>query len=476
MGALWEMVYSNAGRWPDASAVRGSTDVTYAELMRRVHRLRGRMRVEPGQVVAIDATPSVTGLTAILAALAADAVFVPLDRQAPETRRNQVLRDSRAVALVTEASGEDVGTVVALDADASSSLGTSGYLMYTSGSTGTPKGVLVAEDVLLQRLRGLASVPGFGTESSILALTALSFDICLAELLLPLIVGGAVVTAPAAARLNHQDFTSAVDAFRPTVVQATPSFFRLMIASGWDRRLPVEIWCGGEALTADLAANLLSVSDRLWNMYGPTEATIWATAGPVSPGAQVSLGDPLPGTRLELRSPDGEVLTGPGAEGEIVLTGDGIAEGYVRNHAVDRSGFVDAATAERCYATGDRARYRSDLTLEFLGRIDGQIKIRGHRIELGDIEAAMLSHPDVVECAAFGRLLGTSDAHIVAVVSATAGTAVRDLRHWLRERLPLAYLPREIKVQATLPHSTAGKINRSAIEASLDSPGVHSVG
>lgn len=469
MPSLWERVASHAEAGPDRTAVVGAQAASYGELVAAVERTAARLsgRCGRGDVIAVHAPTSLSGLVALLTARRLGAAFLPLDIAAPAGRQEFVLRDAGARVVLRHDPGalDQLGvellpmedTVPAVPAETA-------YLIYTSGSTGRPKGVLVSEDALLSRLDAFAVVPGFSADSSFLALTALSFDISLAELLLPLSTGGRIVLAPPSARLDPQVFGDVVAEYRPDVIQATPSFWRLALAAGWSGAPDATVWSGGEALTATLASRLRPLVGDVWNMYGPTEATIWATAWHVD-GPEVSLGGPLPGASCSLVDEDGRIVAGPGHEGEIVLGGAGVAIGYLGADAAQQARFTSLPGLDgRVYRTGDRGRYRADGSLEFLGRNDAQVKFRGHRLELGEVEAVLEEHPEVRQAVVLLREAhDPARAHLAAVIAADDTVVERRLRRWLAERLPQAAVPKRITVRPSLPQTTAGKVDRAAL-------------
>jgi D-alanine--poly(phosphoribitol) ligase subunit 1 len=455
---VWDVVEAQAARTPEAVAV---VPWTYAELAGRVRAVANTISgyCGPGQVVAIDVSGPAAGLVAFLAVARAGCTALPLSAESPPPHRALMLEDARPALVVTEE--EDGGCVVrpttyfgfpAADAAPSETA----YVMYTSGSTGRPKGVLVPHAALVPRLAGLARVPGLAAGESMLAMTALSFDISLAEILLPVTVGATVVPAPPAARLDPEVFARVVASTRPAVLQATPSFWRLALAWGWTGAPESRIWCGGEALTPGLAAKLLPRCARLWNVYGPTEATIWATAADITDPETVSLGTALPGTEVLLLAADGTPITTPGTPGHLVLSGAGLATGYLNLPDLTAARFPAGR-----YRTGDLAAYRADGALEYLGREDDQIKLRGHRIELGEIEAVAENCPETTAAVAVLKDADTASAHIALYV--TGGVTPRALRTWIAEHLPPPMRPTTVEVVAQLPRTSAGKVDRQAL-------------
>ncbi len=468
MNELWASLQREAKNDPGRTAVEGAADLSYEELCQRVADAAAELRrfCGPGEVVALACSSPVTSLVQLLAVQAMDGIFLPLDVNGPQARREHALEVAGARLLVSDA--EDGGP--RLQALRGGGAGVArpdrgGYLIFTSGSTGAPKGVHVSADALAERLAGLLVRPGFDREDSFLALTSLSFDISLAEYLLPILCGGRVVLAPTRARRDIEVFESVVNEFRPRVVQATPSFWRLMLASGWRGAPWASIWCGGEHMTSQLAKSLMAGGRQLWNVYGPTEATIWATADLVEDGDDIALGEPLAGTGLALLDENGRLTDRPGSEGEIVLWGAGLAEGYV-NQPGAREFFEGGEPPKPCYRTGDRARRTGEGRLRYLGRADSQIKLHGNRIELAEIEAVLEKTAGVVDAVVFPCDLDSpSGGHLVAcVTSRDAALNARELRKRLLDVLPAVMVPRKIVVQDELPRSSSGKLDRARIK------------
>ncbi|WP_329045859.1 amino acid adenylation domain-containing protein [Amycolatopsis sp. NBC_01488] len=454
---VWDRVAAQAARTPEAVAV---VPWTYAELVDRVSAVASTISgyAGPGQVVAIDVTGAPAGLVAFLATARAGCTALPLSAESPPPHRALMLEDARPALVVTEDDGTCAVRPTAYFGFPAGDTPPSdiAYVMYTSGSTGRPKGVLVPHAALVRRLAGLARVPGLAAGESMLAMTALSFDISLAEILLPVSVGATVVPAPPAARVDPEVFAGVVASTCPTVLQATPSFWRLALAWGWTGAPAGRIWCGGEPLTPSLAAKLLPRCAQLWNVYGPTEATIWATAAHITDPDAVSLGTALPGTGVLLLADDGSPITEPGTPGRLVLSGDGVAAGYL-----DRPELTAARFPGGCYHTGDLAAYRADGTLEYLGREDNQIKLRGHRIELGEIEAVAERCPGITAAVAVLKNPDTTSAHIALYV--TGEITARSVRTWFADQLPPPMRPTTVEVVAELPRTSAGKVDRQAL-------------
>lgn len=456
-----------------APATVGTTCLTYEQLADRVETVVDSIRphVVPGDVVALDIRSPVLGLVAYLSADQLGLAFLPVDVAAPTKRQQWVVENSAARMVLRETEPLHLETCPVDARRPTWPLTDPGYIIYTSGTTGRPKGVHVPKRSLIERLDGLRIWPGFPDGWSILAMSALSFDMSIVEVLLPLAAGGPMVTVDLAVRRNADILGRAVRQHRPGVAQATPSFWRLMIASGWPGSASLTVWCGGEAMTPELAGALYQRCGSLWNLYGPTEATVWASAWQVLPGEPIRLGTEMPGTTLDLVGPTGEVVTAAGAEGELRISGAGIAEGYLGGTPVDDARF-DITSAARRYLTGDRARREPDGTLSFLGRRDNQVKLRGHRLELGEIESALESHPAVIEAVVV--LVQPDDAeraHLAGAVVARGRVTVRELRRWLGDRLTAVMIPQKLHVLTSLPRTSTGKLDRVEITRCLATTG-----
>ncbi|MET8079263.1 amino acid adenylation domain-containing protein [Streptomyces sp. NPDC005303] len=466
---VWDTVLVQARRTPEAVAVHADgRDIGYRELTERAEHTATLLRevCPAGSLVALETTGHTAAVVAVLAAARAGCAVLPLSAADPPRRRELVMRHAAPAGLLRGAAPGEADLTVHHPPEAAfppraPDLTDIAYVMYTSGSTGEPKGVLVPHTSLTDRLRGLAARPGLTAGESMAALTALSFDIVMAELLLPLTLGARVDVAPAEARIDPESFAAFAEWRRPDVIQATPSFWRLLLAWGWKGLPDCRVWCGGEPLTASLAEQLLPRCAQLWNLYGPTEATIWASADRVRTPGRVGLGESLPGSGMFLDPP---------GEGEVVLYGHGLADGYLDAPEATMRRFLTLDTPDgprRCYRTGDRARARPDGVLAYLGRDDTQVKLRGHRVELGAVEAALEEHPDVVEAAAVVCEVERPErTHITAyVVTSFTGVSPRMLRRWLAERLPAAARPARIVPRPALPRTAAGKIDRVRLAA-----------
>jgi len=476
-------------RTPQATAlVFGDEQVSYGELNARANRLARHLRgLGVGREVKVGVLleRGVPMVVAVLGVLKAGGAYVPLDPSYPEERVAFMLQDSEAQVLLTEerllagvAAGD--ARVVCVDRDAAAIAQQAGgdleagpqpadlaYMIYTSGSTGRPKGVQIEHRALSNFLQSMAHEPGLGPRDVLVAVTTLSFDIAGLELYLPLIVGARLVLAGREVTANGVALSELLVASGATVMQATPATWRLLLAAGWRGEARLKILCGGEALPRDLAEQLSGCCGELWNMYGPTETTIWSTACRVQSGVEaVPIGGPIANTRLYLV--DEHLQPVPvGVPGELCIGGAGVARGYWRRPELTAEKFVaDPFSGEagaKLYRTGDRVRYRADGTIEFLGRIDNQVKVRGFRIELGEIEVLLRQQAGVREAVAVVREDGTGDQRLVAyVVGAVEPEALRAV---LRARLPEYMVPSAFVALDALPLTPNGKLDRKALPA-----------
>ncbi|GAA1388334.1 hypothetical protein GCM10009639_14700 [Kitasatospora putterlickiae] len=343
------------------------------------------------------------------------------------------------------------------------------YVLYTSGSTGRPKGVEIGHRALVNLLAAFAERLDSGPGDVWLGLTSLSFDISALELLLPLTTGGRLVLAPDGLAVDGPGLRALVEREGVTHVQATPSGWRVLLSAG---PLPSGLTglVGGEALPLPLARQLRAGTDRLLNVYGPTEATIYSTCAelPAAPEA-VRIGRPIANTRAHVLDARRRPLP-IGVPGELYLGGDGLAEGYLGRPELTAERFVDdpfGAPGDRLYRTGDLVAWSPEGELEFLGRLDDQVKIRGHRIELGEIESALLAHPDLAEAAAAVHREEDGEEPFIAgylvPAAASAAPSSAELRAFLQRSLPGAAVPQRFLVLDRLPLTPNGKLDRRAL-------------
>jgi amino acid adenylation domain-containing protein len=351
------------------------------------------------------------------------------------------------------------------------------YVVYTSGSTGRPKGVQIAHQSLVNFFHSIRQRPGLTRRDILLAVTTLSFDIAALELYLPLVVGAQLGLVSREVAADGVQLGESLKRAGATVMQATPATWRLLLAAGWEGRQGLKILCGGEALPRELAHHLLERGASVWNLYGPTETTIWSAARQVSgppstssPEAYESIGCPLANTQVYVLDRHLEPVP-IGVPGELYIGGAGVARGYLHRLDTTAERFLpDPFGGEpggRLYKTGDLVRYLPEGSLEFLGRLDHQVKVRGFRIELGEIEAVLGGHPGVREVVVLAREDSPGEKRLVAYVVGKEGPAPSgsELRGFVRERLPEYMVPSAFVGLPALPLTPNGKVDRQALPA-----------
>ncbi|MCX5661118.1 MAG: amino acid adenylation domain-containing protein [Planctomycetota bacterium] len=505
-------------RSPDAvAAIAGEEQATFAQLDRRANQLAHHLRargVGPDVLVGLCVERSIDLLVGMLGILRAGGAYLPLDPAFPPKRLAYMLRDAKAPLVVAHEAllpvlGEHDAKVLCLDRDRAAIAAEPAsplppiakgnnlaYVIYTSGSTGNPKGVELEHRSVVSFLQSMAKTPGLGPDDVLLAITTLSFDIAGLELWLPLVVGARVVVAKREQAGDPQWLLETIRSRGVTVMQATPATWRMLVASGWDEKLPLKALCGGEPLPRDLAGQLLERCDTLWNMYGPTETTIWSTLSQVtSAEGLISIGRPIDNTTVFIADAQLRLLPA-GVPGELLIGGAGLARGYRDRAELTAQKFVvpswnaglpgsasatsSSANPAKAYRTGDLARFRHDGTLEMLGRIDHQVKLRGFRIELGEVEAALAAHPSVRQAVAVVHQVEAGDARLVAYLvgpdaasdqaAADARPAPADLRLFLQETLPSYMMPSTFVWMAAFPLTANGKVDRRALPPPNQAP------
>ncbi|WP_345944728.1 amino acid adenylation domain-containing protein [Variovorax sp. dw_954] len=478
----------------DAVAVVDASDLRlrYAELDARSNALARALRsrgIARGHRVGLCLPRDAGMLVALLAVLKSGAAYVPLDPAFPVSRLAYMAADAELSAILTPPEltapfrgvdvplldPQDPGLVAgqseaALPADPELDAGplNAAYIIYTSGSTGQPKGVTLPHRAVVNFLTAMAQAPGLLASDRLVAVTTLSFDIAVLELLLPLAVGAQVIVASREQVGDPTQLRELLDRHEATVMQATPSAWRALIDAGWAGGPGFRALIGGESLQPALAEQLMERCTALWNMYGPTETTVWSTCWQVqAPSQGIAIGRPIANTTVWVLDPQGHPCP-PGVPGEACIGGLGVALGYHRRNELTASRFVPDRWSDepgaRLYRTGDLARWRHDGLLEHLGRLDHQVKVRGYRIELGEIEIALSGHPSVADNVVVTHTEGEDDVRLVAYC--VARTQLLDpaaLREHLRARLPEYMLPQHIVRLEVLPLLPNGKIDRRAL-------------
>lgn len=478
-----QIISDRASRNPDRPAIHAmGTVLSYGQLEDTSSRIASYLRrkgVGKGMRVAILLERDQFLPSSILALWKLGAAYVPLDPANPPERLRLILSDQAPISvLVSEVLAPHVPTafpVIVLDEYTKEPLsGTPfegaqpdapAYLIYTSGSTGTPKGTSISHEALCNFLMSMAESPGFTEADRLLAVTTISFDISCLEHFLPLVTGGSVEIASLEQARDGTALKEVLNKSRPTVMQATPATWRLLIEAGWQGLPDLKILCGGEALDLPLARKLVTMGCQLWNLYGPTETTVWSSCWrvPESP-EHIRIGVPIANTGLHVLSDGGEILP-PGATGELWISGSGLADGYWRNPELTEERFRTITDYDGCsiraYQTGDLARWHSDGTMECLGRTDGQVKIRGFRVELGEIESILNGHPDVSLAKVGLRECSSQDHRLVAWIKPVAAEDwnMDSIRAYLADRLPSYMVPADFATVSEFPLTSSGKVD-----------------
>ena len=469
-----DLMRAQAARTPEATAVIAEDGVlTYAQLELRSNQLAHLLHergIGPGHIVAVDLERTSRLPIALLGILKSGAAYLPMDPAYPAERRRFVLEDSGAIDVVTLAWLDESKT---FSCDPLSHQGTPddiAYVIYTSGSTGRPKGVRVGHRGVVNFLHSMRHEPGLESSDTLVAVTTLSFDIAVLELFLPLAVGARVVIAGRETAIDGHRLARLLESSRATVMQATPVTWRALLDADWSPPQRFRAICGGEPLPPDLARDLVARDVDLWNAYGPTETTVWSTLQHVtSVSERIPIGRPIANTRVYVL--DGRQQPLPvGVWGELYIGGDGVAHGYLNRPELTAERFVADPTGGRMYRTGDVARFLPDGTLDVVGRLDHQLKLRGHRIEPGEIEALLRRHPAVADTCVALRASASGESHLVAYVVANAEPAPESssLRQLLREHLPEVMVPSAFVWLEALPRTPNGKLDRAALPPPSD--------
>ncbi|MCE7002318.1 amino acid adenylation domain-containing protein [Kibdelosporangium philippinense] len=467
---------------PDRSAVsQNGRTVTYRELDEWSNQFANAIVKRgggSGAVVAVAIDRTIAIVAAIIGILKSGSVYLPLDPSYPDERLDFMLTDSSTRILLHESGVADgllgrvhadlelgeiaVEPVTPVDAPAHQVA----YVMYTSGSTGKPKGVAIGHTALGNFLSAMTSKGLMRHNDVVIALTNTTFDISMDELLLPLVCGGSIVMARRSEARSGEALRRLIDEHEVTVLHGTPSTCQLLIDTGWQGASVRRVLCGGEAMSAKLAADLQERVPEVWNVFGPTEATVWALVHRVEGDGRPPIGKPLANyTALVLD--DRLRPVPPGVLGELYLGGVGLAEEYLNLPELTAQRFITDTRGKRLYRTGDLASYDTDGVFHFHGRLDHQVKLRGFRIELGEIEAALVKHPAVLEAVALIHNASENDSRLIAFVRLAEDATERALQAAVQATLPAHMVPSRVVRIDAFPLTSSGKVDRRAL---LNSP------
>lgn len=463
--------------------------LTYAELEARAESLARRLRsngVGPGTLVGVFLQRTVELPAALLGVMKAGGAYVPLDPAFPSDRIAYMLADSGVPIVLTqrdllgqvpagaarilcldEADPADLADTVDVVCDGAKA-GDLAYVIYTSGSTGRPKGVMIEHRAVVNFLESMRTAPGLTEKDILLAVTTLSFDIAGLEIFLPLLVGGRVEIVNREVAADAVRLAAVLEASGATVMQATPATWRLLLENGWQGAPALKVLCGGEALAPDLARQLLPRVASFWNMYGPTETTIWSCVKAIDDPDDITIGRPIANTRVYVLDPHLRPVP-IGVVGELFIAGEGLARGYLNRPDLTAERFLpepfDTPLGGRMYRTGDLARWLPTAELECLGRTDHQVKVRGYRIELGEVEAALAEHPGVKQVAVAARSDPSGGMRLIGylVPAGAALPAADELRAFLRRTLPDYMAPSLFVSMTELPLTANLKVDRKVL-------------
>ncbi len=492
-----QLFEDQVARTPDSIAVvYEGAELTYAELNRRANRLAHCLRedgVGPDVVVPVYLERSVELLVSLLAVMKAGGAYLPLVPGLPARRLATMLEASLGLVLLTDSTlleglPRHQLKVLCVDRDAVPIAQRSeenlhanagpdhlAYVLFTSGSTGQPKGVEIEHRALVNFLESMQREPGLTRRDTLLALTPLSFDIAGLELYLPLLTGACMILANRRQAVDGTWLAGELDSGRVTVMQATPATWRMVLGAGWQGGRGVKVLCGGESMPRELAQQLLARAGSVWNVYGPTETTIWSTLERVrSAERTVPIGRPIANTQVYVLDPRREPVP-VGIPGELYIGGLGLARGYRGAPQLTQERFVPSPfiPRERLYRTGDQVKWLPDGRLEYIGRIDYQVKLRGFRIELGEIESVLAQDPTVKQAVAIVREDVPGDKRLVAYVTPQnqQGCDPYQLRRMLREVVPDYMVPSAIVPLQEFPLTPNGKVDRAALPLpTVDAP------
>lgn len=474
---------------PDAPAIYTNYNtLTYKELYQKAkivaHCLREK-NIGKGNLVAVSCNRNENLIISLLGVLMSGAGYVPLDPSLPDNRIQYMLERSNASALLIEKKLQsklafkintfyieetllNYESVAALECP---NLDDTCYVIFTSGSTGRPKGVEITHLNVLNFLLSMQKTPGFTSKDKLLSVTTFSFDISVLEFFLPLISGGSVYLASEEDVVDGERLLNLIKSEAITYMQATPSTWRLMLASGWHRIETLTVLCGGEAFTKELSDKLVTNSRASWNMYGPTETTVWSTIKKLElTDKKVLIGSPIANTSIYVL--DDYLCPVPaGKTGNLYISGLGLAKGYIGDETQTSKRFISNPFRknEKMYFTGDLARHEIDGQIECLGRSDDQVKIRGYRIELGEIEDVIMKSPVIYECSVKAHQQTGPSARLVAYLSIKPDSQFDEgaLRQFLKETLPSYMLPAKYIVLPSLPKTHNGKIDKKQLKEEL---------
>ncbi len=488
---LWTKLFEDKvlGNPEAVAVVKGDEKLSYGELDKRANRLANylvSLGVGPETIVGIYMDRSIDMLTALVGIHKSGGAYLPMDPVFPKDRLEFMLDNAQVPIILTDNTIKDTlptntAKILCIDeewqkifvqsAEKPEKRATTdnlAYVIYTSGSTGNPKGVQIEHRALTNFLLSMGKSTNICDKDRLLAVTTFSFDIAGLEMMLPLVTGASVVMAGRDEVIDGEKLIELMDKHDISVMQATPATWRLLVEADWQGCSSLKILCGGEALPRDLANELMDRCSCLWNVYGPTETTIWSTMMRLdSKEGPVSIGKPIANTTVYIL--DNEMKPTPvGVPGELYIGGDGLARGYLKLPQLTGEKFIQnpfsSEEGSRLYKTGDIVRFMPDGNIEFVGRGDHQVKIRGFRIELGEIEALLNKNPLIRQSIVVCREVYPGEKALIAyVIPNSRETADSILREYLRDRLPDYMIPSYFVMLDCFPMTPNNKIDRKSL-------------
>ena len=469
---------------PDKTAlITSGNATTYGNLHEKSDILASKLislGAKPGDIIALSLDRDEQMLLTLLSIFKIGASYLPLDPSFPKNRLNYMVQDSETSILITNGSHKNlfdsVNTKLILfeefDLDKVSSKippldyqpDSMAYMIYTSGSTGLPKGVKISHKSMINFLLSMAEVPGFQPEDTLLAVTTLSFDISVLEIFLPLIKGGRLLLANRSEAVNGKILIELINKHNVSILQATPATWNILLYSGWQGSSRLKALCGGESMPTKLASDLLPKVKELWNMYGPTETTVWSTCKRIESAAPpILVGNPIKNTTIHILDEKNNPVP-EGEAGEVCIGGLGVAIGYHNRKDLNMERFITLENKERIYKTGDLGKILKSGEIELSGRIDDQIKLRGFRIEPGEIEALLCQYPGITEAVIKLEKISYLDERLVAFVNSQKNISLEEMQLYLKAKIPDYMVPSDIQVMNFFPRTPNNKIDKKALE------------
>ena len=445
--------------------------------------------IVPGDIVGLCIERSLEMVISVLGILKSGCTYLPMDPSFPDDRIKYMYEDSGAKVLISQSSLEEKfrhfpNTKIVLTDKDKEKISKSGskkpaikiskqslaYMIYTSGSTGKPKGVKVHHQAVVNFLNSMSKKPGFSKKERLLAVTTLSFDISVLEIFMPLSFGGELIIAKADDISDGQKLSGLLDQHDITMMQATPATWNILLGSGWDGKKNLKALCGGEAILPGLVKELLPRVESLWNMYGPTETTVWSTCNQLTGYTPpILVGTPIDNTTIYILDKYNNQLP-VGVIGEVCIGGLGVTKGYNNRPELTAEKFIQYENGQIIYKTGDFGRFLTDGNIELFGRMDNQIKLRGFRIEPGEIESLLSRLEGVREAVVKVHKFDDGDDRLVAFLNAEGGFSMtnEDMTGSLSKHLPAYMIPSFFQVSDGFPRLPNGKINKKALVLEID--------